>query len=396
MTDSMRIQAHVGLQSFSSISAAADERPQPGLTAPRQAEPAGAPVAKRARIDGATGPTPAAPQRPAPPASPSVTELWNALPRDIWENIFKQAHRLDSPDGKKKYCYSPYGQYKEVYLACSSRSPYAAWSAPDSRQQTMRIHHQSAWVADGRDPRAPLEFFRDKWTQARLPFAYLIIIGGAKLAPTDMPELWSHLSQHARGLKRLSIDSCPQLAPKDLEGLAVFSNLHQLTLPGDASHLNDQSLSVIGGLTTLRSLQLVGGHMDGRVDDLEPTAITAEGVKNLAGLRQLEMLLINGNTLHVDALRPLYDLKRLQKLGVENWQGMTRRKMTEIASHFPRLHSAWCTLVVKTQFGLAQKLFLWFPKNSRYVGDPNYLEDIKFRPLLIPDDSEIEYSPCQQ
>jgi hypothetical protein len=315
MTESMRITVHVDVQSLSYARGAADEGRQPSLAAPRQAEPAGAPVAKRARIDGATGPTPAAPQRPTPPASPSVTELWNALPRDIWENIFKQAHKLDSPDGKKKYCYSPYGQYKEVYLACSSRATYAAWSAPDSRQQTMRIHHQSAWVADGRDPRAPLEFFRDKWTQARLPFAYLIKIGGTKLAPTDMPELWSHLFQRARGLKRLGIKCCPQLVPKDLEGLAVFSNLHQLTLPGDASHLNDQSLSVIGGLTTLRSLQLAGGHIDGRVDDLEPTAITAEGVKNLAGLHQLEMLNINGNTLHVDALQPLYGLKRLQKIG---------------------------------------------------------------------------------
>jgi hypothetical protein len=132
------------------------------------------------------------------------------------------------------------------------------------------------------------------------------------------------------------------------------------------------------------------------VDDLEPTAITAEGVKNLAGLHLLEQLYINGNTLHVDALQPLYGLKRLQELGVENWQGMTRKTMTQIASHFPRLRSARCTLVVKTQFGLAQKLFLWFPKDSHYIGKPNYLEDIKFRPLLIPDDSEIEYSPCQQ
>jgi hypothetical protein len=396
MTDSMRIRAHVGLQSFSFISAAADERPQPSLMAPRQAEPAGAPVAKRARVDGATGPTLAAPQRPTPSASPSVTELWNALPRDIWENIFEQVDKEGAPDEKEGYCSSPYGQCREVYLACSSRAPYAAWSAPDSSQQKMRIHYQSARVADGRDSRAPLEFFRDEWTKARLPFAYLIKIGGAKLAPTDMPEVWAQLLQHARGLKRLGIKCCPQLAPKDLEGLAGFSNLHQLALPGDASHLNDQSLSVIGSLTTLKCLQLAGGHIDGRVDDLEPTAITAEGVKNLAGLHQLERLLINGNTLHVDALRPLYGLKRLQELGVRNWQGMTRKKMSEIASHFPRLCSARCTLVVRTQFGLAQKLFVWFPKDSRYVGDPNYLEDIKFRPLLIPDDSEIEYFPCQQ
>jgi hypothetical protein len=75
MTDSMRIRAHVGLQSFSSISGAADEQLQPSLTAPRQLEPAEAPVAKRARVDGATGPTPSAPQRPTPSASPSVTEL---------------------------------------------------------------------------------------------------------------------------------------------------------------------------------------------------------------------------------------------------------------------------------------------------------------------------------
>jgi hypothetical protein len=396
MTDSMRIRAHVGLQSFSSISGAADERRQPSPTAPRQAEPAGAPVAKRARVGGATGPTLAAPQRPTPPASPSVTELWNALPRDIWENIFEHAHRLASPDGKNEYCCSPHGQYKEVYLACSSRAPYAVWSAPDFNQQKTRVYYQSAWVADGHDPRAPLEFFRDEWIQARLPFADFLITGGAKLAPTDMPELWSHLCQHAKGLKRLSVKSCPQLAPRDLEGLAGFSNLHQLSLPGDTSHLNDQSLSVIGGLTTLKILGIASGNFGGRIDHLEPTAITAEGVKNLTGLHELEMLFMGGRPLHVDALQPLYGLKRLQRLSVDNWQGMTRRGMTEIASHFPRLHYAWSTLVVKTPFGLAHKKFLWTPKDSRYIGNPDYLEDVKFRPLLVPEDSEIEYSPCQQ
>jgi hypothetical protein len=166
-------------------------------------------------------------------------------------------------------------------------------------------------------------------------------------------------------------------------------------LPGDASHVNDQTLSIISKLTALKILQLTGCASQDHMDNPRPIAITAAGISKLAGLRQMEMLLIDGLPFHVDDLKPLYGLSRLQRLSVDNWQGMTRRRMSEIASHFPHLDSARCTLVVKAPLGLAQELFLWFPKDSRYVLDPVYLKDIKFRPLLIPDDSEIEYSPPQ-
>ena len=101
-------------RSLSPAKSRADDGHQPISTQPGQAEPTDAPAAKRARVVGADGPTLAAPQRPAPPTRPSVTELWNTLPRDIWEKIFEDVHKVSTPDVKQGYRDALYDQQRAV------------------------------------------------------------------------------------------------------------------------------------------------------------------------------------------------------------------------------------------------------------------------------------------
>jgi hypothetical protein len=282
-----------------------------------------------------------------PFVQPDISDIWDKVPRDVWGLILRWLRKEEAAS-----------------LASARRGPQEAFSHPAASHRQGHFTWTNVGIAWGAIKTPPLEFYREPRNRATLSFARSVAIGGPKWRRPDLPELYDILAMGTPRLKRLSLNKCYHLSPRDHFPINRFTQLTSLEIPGTARHLDDELMSVIGTMTHLRSLDLKNEsrkyyRSDDFInpDDARSSVITAAGVARLQGLTNLETLSLSGHFLPASCAQHLLGIKSLTALEALHWQGFTAHQIQNLLHQMPALSWVMFSMVFSEK---ADPSVLWY------------------------------------